>query len=88
MQAAWIVDDTDEEGSENDDSDENGMVLDGREDQFSNQEGIYDQEFEDDEDSLTLHDLDNAQNDSEMTVSILWLTKQFLLLLLSILVKL
>ncbi|VVA90832.1 unnamed protein product [Arabis nemorensis] len=65
-QAAWIVDDTDEEGSEDDDSDENGMVLDGRDDQFSNQERTYDQESEDGEDSLNMHDLDNTQNDSEM----------------------
>lgn len=62
------MDDTDGEGSEDDDSDENGMVLDGRDDQFSNQEIAYDRESEDGEDSLNMHDLDNTQNDSEMMV--------------------
>jgi pre-rRNA-processing protein TSR1 len=64
-QAAWIVDETDEEDSDNGDSDDNGMVLDRGED--SNQEGMYDQEFEDDGKSLNLRDIDTeTQNESEM----------------------
>jgi pre-rRNA-processing protein TSR1 len=68
-QAAWIVDETDEEDSDNGDSDDNGMVLDRGED--SNQEGMYDQEFEDDGKSLNLRDIDTeTQNESEMVVYI------------------
>jgi len=82
LQAAWIVDETDEEDSDNGDSDDNGMVLDRGED--SNQEGRYEQEFEDDGKSLNLRDIDTeTQNESEMMVYIsvhilLWLTKQYL----------
>lgn len=64
------MDETDEEDSDNGDSDDNGMVLDKGED--SNQERTYDQEFEDDEQSFNVRDIDNeTQNDSEMMVSIL-----------------
>ncbi|KAG7594116.1 Ribosome biogenesis protein BMS1/TSR1 C-terminal [Arabidopsis thaliana x Arabidopsis arenosa] len=64
-QAAWIVDETDEEDSDNGDSDDNSMVLDRGDD--SNQKGRYDQEFEDDEKSLNLRDIDTeTQNESEM----------------------
>ncbi|KAL1194958.1 hypothetical protein V5N11_030490 [Cardamine amara subsp. amara] len=64
-QAAWIVDETDEEDSDSGDSDDNGMVLDNGE--GSNQERTYDQEFEDDEQSLNVRDFDNeTHNDSEM----------------------
>ncbi|CAN6927569.1 unnamed protein product [Brassica oleracea] len=60
-QAAWIVDEIDEEDSDNGDSDDDGMVLDKEEDHFSNQ----DQDFEDDKE--TLRDVDNeTYNDSEM----------------------
>ncbi|CAN7097668.1 unnamed protein product [Brassica rapa subsp. narinosa] len=60
-QAAWIVDEIDEEDSDNGDSDDDGMVLDKEEDQFSYQ----DQDFEDDKE--TLRDVDNeTYNDSEM----------------------
>ncbi|CAF2081612.1 unnamed protein product [Brassica napus] len=60
-QAAWIVDEIDEEDSDNGDSDDDGMVLDKQEDHFSNQ----DQDFEDDKE--TLRDVDNeTYNDSEM----------------------
>ncbi|EOA39699.1 hypothetical protein CARUB_v10008343mg [Capsella rubella] len=63
-QAAWIVDETDEEDSDNGESDDDGMVLD-RED--SNQGRRHDQDFEDDGKSLNLRDFDSAtQNDSEM----------------------
>lgn len=70
LQAAWIVDETDEDDSDNGDSEDNSMVLDRGED--SNQERRYDQEFEDDEKSLNLRDLDTeTQNESEMMVYIL-----------------
>lgn len=69
LQAAWIVDETDEDDSDNGDSEDNSMVLDRGED--SNQERRYDQEFEDDEKSLNLRDLDTeTQNESEMMVYI------------------
>ncbi|XP_010441233.1 PREDICTED: pre-rRNA-processing protein TSR1 homolog isoform X2 [Camelina sativa] len=64
-QAAWIVDDTDEENSNDGESDDDGMVLDRGED--SNHERRYDQDFEDDGKSLNVRDFDSAtQNDSEM----------------------
>ncbi|CAN8258297.1 unnamed protein product [Cochlearia groenlandica] len=65
-QAAWIVDGTDDEDSDSGDSDD-GMVLDRGEDHFPNQERRDGQEFEDDEESLNLRDLDSeTQNDAEM----------------------
>lgn len=64
------MDETDEDDSDNGDSEDNSMVLDRGED--SNQERRYDQEFEDDEKSLNLRDLDTeTQNESEMMVYIL-----------------
>lgn len=65
FQAAWIVDESDEEDSDNGDSDDDGMVLDRGEDHYSNQ----DQDFEDDKETLILRD-NETQNDSEMMVSI------------------
>lgn len=63
------MDETDEDDSDNGDSEDNSMVLDRGED--SNQERRYDQEFEDDEKSLNLRDLDTeTQNESEMMVYI------------------
>ncbi|ESQ30497.1 hypothetical protein EUTSA_v10011257mg [Eutrema salsugineum] len=62
-QAAWIVDETDEEDSEYGDSDDDGMVLDRGEDHYSDQ----DQDFDDDKETLNLRDLDSeTHNDSEM----------------------
>ncbi|KAL6574371.1 hypothetical protein OROHE_001275 [Orobanche hederae] len=59
-QAAWIVDETDGEGSDSGDSDDNGMELDRG-------EGRFDQKFEDEVESLNLEDIDNeTQNNSEM----------------------
>ncbi|KAG2313934.1 hypothetical protein Bca52824_017056 [Brassica carinata] len=52
-QAAWIIDEIDEEDSDNGDSDDDRMVLDKEEDHFSNQ----DQDFEYDKE--TLRDVDN-----------------------------
>ncbi|KAF8116689.1 hypothetical protein N665_0015s0063 [Sinapis alba] len=60
-QAAWIIDEIDEEDSDNGDSDDDDMVL--GEDHYSNQ----DQDFEDDKETLYLQDMDNeTHNDSEM----------------------
>nr|XP_018483980.1 PREDICTED: pre-rRNA-processing protein TSR1 homolog [Raphanus sativus] len=59
-QAAWIIDEIDEEDSDNGDSNDDRMVLDKEEDHFSNQ----DQDFEDDKE--TLRDVDNENSDSEM----------------------
>ncbi|KAG2328380.1 hypothetical protein Bca52824_011108 [Brassica carinata] len=62
-QAAWIIDEIDEEDSDNVDSDDDGMMLDRGEDHYSNQ----DQDFEDDKETLYLQDMDNqTHNDSEM----------------------
>ncbi|KAL0796915.1 hypothetical protein Bca101_068292 [Brassica carinata] len=59
-QAAWIIDEIDEEDYDNDDSDDDRMVLDKEEDHFSNQ----DQDFEYDKE--TLRDVDTeTYNDSE-----------------------
>ncbi|CAN6998174.1 unnamed protein product [Brassica rapa subsp. trilocularis] len=62
-QAAWIIDEIDEEDSDNGDSDDDHMVLDRGEDQYSN----HDQDFEDDKETLYVQDMDNeTHNDSEM----------------------
>lgn len=69
-QAAWIIDEVDEEDSDNGDSDDDRMVLDRGEDQYSNQ----DQDFEDDKETLYVQDMDNeTHNDSEMMVIKLFL---------------
>ncbi|KAK8648876.1 hypothetical protein V6N13_129618 [Hibiscus sabdariffa] len=69
-QAAWIIDDTDEEdsGTEDDgDEDEDGMVLDGGESGFPSQEGTNNPDFEEDQASLYLRDSDEeTENDSVM----------------------
>ncbi|KAF2545235.1 hypothetical protein F2Q70_00022034 [Brassica cretica] len=62
-QAAWIIDEIDEEDSDNGDFDDDRMVLDRGEDQYSNQ----DHDFEDDKETLYVQDMDNeTHNDSEM----------------------
>ncbi|CAH2036277.1 unnamed protein product [Thlaspi arvense] len=66
-QAAWIVDESDEEDSGNGDSADDGMEEDHysnqNQDHFSNQN----QDFEDDKVTLNLRDTDNeTHNDSEM----------------------
>ena len=64
-QAAWIIDEIDEEDSDNGDSYDDRMVLDRGEDHYSNQ----DQDFEDDKETLYVQDMDNeTHNDSEMMV--------------------
>ncbi|GLT99983.1 hypothetical protein SLE2022_173840 [Rubroshorea leprosula] len=66
-QAAWIVDDTDEEDSDTDNDDNDGMVLDEGENGFHSQGGTNNQDFEEDEASLNLRDSDDeTENDSVM----------------------
>ncbi|XP_021284991.1 pre-rRNA-processing protein TSR1 homolog [Herrania umbratica] len=72
-QAAWIIDDTDEEDSDakdedddDDDEDDDGMVLDEGESGFPSQEGANNPDFED-QASLYLRDSDEeTENDSVM----------------------
>ncbi|EOY15232.1 Pre-rRNA-processing protein TSR1 isoform 2 [Theobroma cacao] len=72
-QAAWIIDDTDEEDSDakdedadDDDEDDDGMVLDEGESGFPSQEGTNNPDFED-QASLYLRDSDEeTENDSVM----------------------
>ncbi|XP_022772570.1 pre-rRNA-processing protein TSR1 homolog isoform X2 [Durio zibethinus] len=71
-QAAWIVDDTDEEHSDakddgDDDEDDDGMVLDEGESGFPSQEGANNLDFDEDQASLYLRDSDEeTENDSMM----------------------
>lgn len=69
-QAAWIIDDTDEEDSDaNDDGyeDDDGMVLDEGESGHPGQEGINNPDFDEDQASLYLRDSDEeTENDSMM----------------------
>ncbi|KAI4351507.1 hypothetical protein L6164_005873 [Bauhinia variegata] len=55
-QAAWIVDDIDEEDSDGDDEDDDGMVLDEKENELPGQEGNKYLDFDGDEASLRLGD--------------------------------
>ncbi|GKV31312.1 hypothetical protein SLEP1_g40013 [Rubroshorea leprosula] len=66
-QAAWIVDNTDEEDSDTDNDDDDGMVLDEGESGFHSQGGTNNQDFEEDQASLNLRDSDDeTENDSVM----------------------
>ncbi|GLT75573.1 hypothetical protein SLA2020_472880 [Shorea laevis] len=66
-QAAWIVDDVDEEDSDTDNDDDDRMVLDEGESGFHSQEGTNNQDFEEDQASLNLRDSDDeTANDSVM----------------------
>ncbi|XVF35842.1 hypothetical protein REPUB_Repub19eG0005900 [Reevesia pubescens] len=71
-QAAWIIDDTDEEDSDakddgDDDKDDDGMVVDEGESGFPSQEGIHNPDFDEDQASLFLRDSDEeTENDSVM----------------------
>ncbi|GLT31363.1 hypothetical protein SLA2020_061050 [Shorea laevis] len=65
-QAAWIVDDK-EEDSDTDNDDNDGMVLDEGESGFHSQGGTNNQDFEEDQPSLNLRDSDDeTENDSVM----------------------
>ena len=74
LQAAWIIDDTDEEDSDakddgDDFEDDDGMVLDEGESGFPSQEGTNNLDFEEDQASLYLRDSDEeTENDSVMMV--------------------
>jgi pre-rRNA-processing protein TSR1 len=58
LQAAWIVDNTDEEDSDSDDEADDGMVLDEQESDFPCQKGIKNFDLDDDQASLNLKDSD------------------------------
>lgn len=69
LQAAWIVDDSEEEDLDSDDE-ADGMVLDETESGFLGQEGIISSELSDDQASLSLRDADEETDvDSVMMVS-------------------
>ncbi|XP_062164009.1 uncharacterized protein LOC133870804 [Alnus glutinosa] len=57
-QAAWIVDNTDEEDSDSDDEADDGMVLDERESEIPNQRGCKNFDLDDDQASLNSKDSD------------------------------
>ncbi|XVE94426.1 hypothetical protein REPUB_Repub02eG0007500 [Reevesia pubescens] len=71
-QAAWIIDDTDEDNSDakddgDDSKDDDGMVLDEGESGFPSQEGTNNPDFDEDQGSLYLRDSDEeTENDSVM----------------------
>jgi hypothetical protein len=70
LQAAWIVDDTDEENSDSNDEADDAMALDERESDFPNQEDTNNLDLDDDQRSLNLKDSDEETDmDSMMMVS-------------------
>lgn len=69
MQAAWIVDDSDEEESGSDEDDD-GMVLDREESGLAGQMRTNEFDLDDDQGSLNLrYSDDETENDSVMMVS-------------------
>lgn len=69
LQAAWIVDDTDERSSDSDDNNDDGMVLDENERGIANQEHMHEPDFEDDQASLNFRESDEeTENNSVMMV--------------------
>ncbi|KAK6933908.1 Ribosome biogenesis protein BMS1/TSR1, C-terminal [Dillenia turbinata] len=67
-QAAWILDETDEEDSDNNDEEDDGMILDGKEDGLPNEDGGNHFDLDDDHASLNLRDSDDdTEVDSVMT---------------------
>lgn len=77
-QAAWIVDDIDEDGSDSsEDADANdGMVLDEGEGGFSGQEGSDMKDFDDDQASLHIRDSDDESEADSMVMEGDNLTKE------------
>ena len=70
LQAAWIVDDTDEENSDSNDEADDAMALDERESGFPDQEDTNNLDLDDDQRSLNLKDSDEETDmDSMMMVS-------------------
>ncbi|XP_031254615.1 pre-rRNA-processing protein TSR1 homolog isoform X2 [Pistacia vera] len=66
-QAAWIVDDTDEDDSDIDDDADDGMVLDQEESGFAGQEKTNNSDLDDDQASLSFkYSDDETENDSVM----------------------
>ncbi|KAK4577823.1 hypothetical protein RGQ29_028089 [Quercus rubra] len=65
-QAAWIVDDTDEEDLDSNDEADNGMVLDKQESDFPDQEGTNNLDLDDDQRSLNLKDSDEETDIDSM----------------------
>lgn len=69
LQAAWIVDDSDEEDSYSNDEADDGMVLDEEEGDFPNQDGAKNLNLDDDRSFLNLKDSDEETDvDSMMMV--------------------
>uniref|UniRef100_A0A2N9HBC3 Bms1-type G domain-containing protein n=1 Tax=Fagus sylvatica TaxID=28930 RepID=A0A2N9HBC3_FAGSY len=65
-QAAWIVDDTDEENSDSNDEADDAMALDERESDFPNQEDTNNLDLDDDQRSLNLKDSDEETDMDSM----------------------
>ncbi|XP_065637332.1 uncharacterized protein LOC111995854 [Quercus suber] len=65
-QAAWIVDDTDEEDLDSNDEADDGMVLDKQESDFPDQEGTNNLDLDDDQRSLNLKDSDEETDVDSM----------------------
>lgn len=65
-QAAWIVDDTDEEDLDSNDEADDGMVLDKQESDFPDQEGTNNLDLDDDQRSLNLKDSDEETDIDSM----------------------
>lgn len=69
LQAAWIVDDSDEENSYSNDEADDGMVLDEEESDFPNHDGAKNLNLDDDQSFLNLKDSDEETDvDSMMLV--------------------
>ncbi|KAK4577824.1 hypothetical protein RGQ29_028089 [Quercus rubra] len=66
VEAAWIVDDTDEEDLDSNDEADNGMVLDKQESDFPDQEGTNNLDLDDDQRSLNLKDSDEETDIDSM----------------------
>ncbi|XP_050248521.1 uncharacterized protein LOC126695740 [Quercus robur] len=74
-QAAWIVDDTDEDLDSNDEADD-GMVLDKQESDFPDQEGTNNLDLDDDQRSLNLKDSDEETDIDSMMMDGETLTRE------------
>ncbi|KAF3961780.1 hypothetical protein ACB098_06G125500 [Castanea mollissima] len=75
-QAAWIVDDTDEEELDSNDEADDGMVLDKQESDFPDQEGTNNLDLDDDQRSLNLKDSDEETDIDSMVMDGENLTKE------------
>ncbi|KAL0002143.1 hypothetical protein SO802_015924 [Lithocarpus litseifolius] len=75
-QAAWIVDDTDEEDLDSNDEADDGMILDKQESDFPDQEGTNNLDLDDDQRSLNLKDLDEDTDIDSMMMDGETLTRE------------